>query len=75
MSSNNKGANFKEKLRQALLSTFKVISDELGTKDHLSKNNDTKKFDFLNLENVNTKKDLIKARADSDTSALKKKIF
>ena len=31
------------------------------------------KYDFLNLDNLNTKADFIKARAESDSSALKKK--
>ena len=73
MSSNNKGASLKEKLRQALTSTFKVISDDLRSKDGKEKNDDLKKFEFLDLENLNTKNDFIKARADTDSSALKKK--
>ena len=73
MNSNNKDANLKEKLRQALTSTFKVISDDLRSNDKIEKNKSSNKFDFFDLENLNTKSDFIKARAESDSSALKKK--
>ena len=33
----------------------------------------TSKFDFFDLENLNTKNDFIKARAETDSSALQKK--
>ncbi len=73
MSGNDKSANIKEKLRQALTSTFKVISDDLKSYDKDQKNKSSTKFDFFDLENFNTKSDFIKARAESDSSALKKK--
>ncbi len=72
MSSNDKDVNLKEKLKQALTSTFKVISDDLGF-DNEDKNKNTKKFDFIEFDNLNTKNDFIKARAETDSSALKKK--
>ena len=72
MKNTNKSEILKEKLKQALNSTARAISDELVKPDQ--KNiNDSKKSDFLNLENLNSKSDFIKARADSDSLALKKK--
>ncbi|MDC3036529.1 cobalamin biosynthesis protein CobT [Candidatus Pelagibacter sp.] len=73
MSYNNKSEDLKEKFKQALTSTAKVISDDLETKESLSQNKSSNKFDFFNLEKLNTKSDFIKARANSDSSALKKK--
>jgi len=73
MNNSNKNTNLKEKLNQALNSTAKVISDDFYIKEHQEQNKSSKKFDFFNLENLNTKSDFIKARAESDTLALKKK--
>tara|TARA_B100001093_G_C26719648_1_gene967253 strand:+ start:448 stop:870 length:423 start_codon:yes stop_codon:yes gene_type:complete len=73
MSDSDKSNNFKEKLKQALNSTARVISDDLDNKENNKNNKNSKKFDFFNLENLNSKSDFIKARADSDSSALKKK--
>ena len=70
---NNKSEELKEKLRQALNSTARVISGDFETKDNFDQNKSSKKFDFFNLENLNSKNDFIKARAESDSSALKKK--
>ena len=73
MKNNNKTEEFKEKLKQALTSTARVISDDLELKDNSNQNKSSKKFDFFNLENLNSKNDFIKARAESDSLALKKK--
>ena len=73
MSNTNKENNFKEKLKQALASTERVISDDFVNKENDIQNKSSKKFDFFNLENLNSKNDFIKARAESDSSALKKK--
>ena len=73
MKNNNKTEEFKEKLKQALTSTARVISDDLDLKDDSNQNKSSKKFDFFNLENLNSKNDFIKARAESDSLALKKK--
>ncbi|MDC3114668.1 cobalamin biosynthesis protein CobT [Candidatus Pelagibacter sp.] len=73
MSNTNKLINLKEKLKQALSSTFKVIADDFKIKDKFDKNKNLHKYDFLDLDNLNTKADFIKARAESDSSALKKK--
>ena len=73
MSNINKENNLKEKLRHALASTERVISDDFDDKEKNKENKSSKKFDFFNLEKLNTKSDFVKARAFSDSSALKKK--
>ena len=69
----NKEANLKEKLRQALASTIKVISEDLKVIHKEEKNKSSNKFDFFELNNLNSKNDFIKARAEADSKALKKK--
>ena len=69
----NKTNNLKERLRQALNSTVKVISDDFEIKENLEQNKDSKKIDYFNLEDLKSKADYIKARAESDSLALKKK--
>ena len=73
MNNTSKENNLKEKLKQALASTERVLSDDFTNKENNDQNKSSKKFDFFNLENLNSKSDFIKARADSDSSALKKK--
>ena len=73
MKNNNKLSNFKEKIKQALSSTARVIADDINYIDNVNENKSSKKFDFFNLENLNSKNDFIKARAESDSLALKKK--
>ncbi len=69
---NNKTESLKEKLRQALSSTARVISDDLGINP--KKNiKSSEKQDLIELENLNSKNDFIKARAETDSRALKKK--
>ena len=68
---NNKSDNFKEKFKQALNSTAKVISDDFNIKQDQQTDKSPKDIDFFNLESLNSKSDFIKARADSDSSALK----
>ena len=70
---NNKETNLKEKLKQALESTARVISDDFKIKDKLQENKSSKKFDFFEIDNLNSSNDFIKARAESDSYALKKK--
>ena len=70
---NNKENNLKEKLKQVLTSTAKAISGDFKINDEFDKNKNSKKFDFFNLENLNSKNDFLKARAESDSNALKKK--
>ena len=70
---NNKDASLKEKLRQALTSTIKVISDNFEPTNNLDKNKNLKKNELFEIDNLDTTSDFIKARADSDSVALKKK--
>ena len=72
MNKGNKNTDLKEKLKQALESTAKVISDDFQIKEDHKQNKSSKKFNFFNFENLNSKSDFIKARADSDSFALKK---
>jgi cobaltochelatase CobT len=69
----DKETNLKEKLRQALASTIRVISDDLKIKEKNKDNKSSNKFDFFELDNLNSKIDFIKARAEADSSALKRK--
>ena len=73
MSLSNKDENLKEKLRQALSSTIKVISDDFTIQNKDEKNKSSKKFDFFEIDNLNSKIDFIKARAETDSLALRKK--
>ena len=69
----NKEANFKEKFKQALESTFRVISDDIQNKNDLEKNKNSNKLNLSELESLDNKNDFIKARASTDSAALKKK--
>ena len=73
MSNNNKSVNLKERLKYALNSTIKVISDDLQTNNKIENIKEQKKIDLFEIDNINNKTDFIKARADADSSALKKK--
>ena len=66
-----KEISLKEKFKQALESTARVISDDFKPK--LKENKSSDKFNFLNLENLSNKNNFIKARAEADSNALKKK--
>jgi len=58
---NNKEDNFKEKFKQALLSTAKVISDDyMLNKNDKNKNLSSQNIDFFELDNLNNKNDFIK---------------
>ena len=69
----NKNANLKEKLKQALSSTARVISEDFDNVISKNKDKNSDNFSFFEIDNLNTKNDFIKARAESDSSALKKK--
>ena len=73
MSNSNKDANLKEKLKQALTSTFKVISDDFEINSNSDKSKISNKLGLIEIDNLKTKSDFIRARAESDSSALKKK--
>jgi cobaltochelatase CobT len=72
----NKENNIKEKFRQALISTAKVISDDykLNIKD-IDKNLSSKNVKFFEIDNLTNKSDFIKLRAEADSAAVKKKFF
>ncbi len=69
----NKEDNFKEKFKQALISTIKVISDEYRVETELKKNLSSKNYNFFELDNLISKQDYIKLRAETDSEALKRK--
>ena len=73
MTKNHNDTNIKEKLRQALISTVKVISEDFRKDIEIKDEKTTKEFDFTDLDNLVTKKDFLKARATSDSVALKRK--
>ena len=73
MTNNTKDVSLKEKLKQALTSTARAISDDFSIKNDLDQNKNNKKFDFFKIENLNSKGDFIKARAEADSLALKNK--
>ena len=66
-------AHLKEKIRQALASTVRVISDDLDIKKKTKEKKNSNKLDFYELNNLNNKNDFIKARAETDSLALRKK--
>ena len=70
----NKEDNFKEKFKQALISTAKVISDDYKIDNKKNSNYlDSKKIDFFDVTNLSNKYDFIRLRAETDSEALKKK--
>ena len=69
----NKEDNFKEKFKQALISTIKVISDEYRVETELKENLSSKNYNFFELDNLSSKQDYIKLRAETDSEALKRK--
>ena len=73
MKNTNKTENLKEKLKQALTSTARVISGDINPKENTEQRESSKNIEFFNLEDLKTKNDFIKARAESDSFALKKK--
>ena len=67
----NKEDSYKEKFRQALISTVKVISEDY--KIEKQKNESSKNISFFELDNLTSKHDFIRYRAEADSEALKKK--
>ena len=68
----NKEDNFKEKFKQALISTVKVISEDYGPNID-KKNASSKNLNFFEFDNLNNRHDFIRLRAETDSEALKKK--
>ncbi len=69
-----KDENLKEKFKQALISTVKVISEDFNKKPLTEqKNSSSKNYNFFELDNLNNKSDFLKFRAETDSEALKRK--
>ena len=69
----NKEDISKEKFKQALISTVKVISEDYKIKKEEHKNFSSNNYNFFELDNLNNKEDYIKLRAETDSEALKRK--
>ncbi len=69
----NKEDNLKEKFKQALISTIKVLSDDFKSENLKNKNLSSKNYNFFELDNLNNKHDYVKFRAESDSEALRRK--
>ncbi len=69
----NKEDNFKEKFKQALVSTVKAISNDYSLDKEVNKNLSSKNYNFFELDNLNSKEDYTKFRAETDSEALKRK--
>ena len=65
--------NLKEKFKIALTSTAKVIADDFDVKKTNSEEKKIKEFNFLEIDNLTSPADFIRLRAETDSSALKKK--
>ncbi len=68
----NKEDNFKEKFKQALISTFRVISEDYKPNKE-SANASSKNINFFELDNLSSRHDFMRLRAEADSEALKKK--
>ena len=66
-------SNLKEKFRIALTSTAKVISCDFDINKKDSEKNKSKDTNFLEIDNITSPSDFIRLRAETDSSALKKK--
>ena len=65
-----KNEEYREKIKQALISTFNAISKKYDNFKN-NKEDDKEKLSFLENENINLKKNFLNIRANSDTEALK----
>ncbi len=63
----NKEDNFKEKFKEALVSTVKVISEDYEIKKDKSNKLDSKNYNFFEIGELNNKEDYIKIRAETDS--------
>ncbi len=68
----NKEDSLKEKFKQAIISTVKVISDDYLI-DSKKKKITEEDIKINNLENINDKREFIKVRAEADSEALNRK--
>jgi len=69
----DKITSLKEKFRLALLSTAKVISDDFDTINKPSDKKNDQDTKSIEIDNITKPSDFIKLRAETDSSALKKK--
>ena len=69
----NKEDNLKEKFKIALNSTAKVIADNYQLKQRNSEREKINDFNFIEIDNIKSPSDFIRLRAETDSSALKKK--
>jgi len=70
-----KDENIKEKFKQALISTLRVISEDIDQIDKLNKKISYKNFDLIEIDDLKNKEDFIKLRAETDSEALKRKFL
>ena len=66
-------STLKEKFRIALTSTAKVISDDFDLNKKVFEKNKSKDTSSVEIDNIKSPSDFIKLRAETDSSALKKK--
>ena len=69
----NKETNLKEKFRIALTSTAKVISDDFDLSNKEHEKTKSKDKNFIEIDEIKSQSDFIRLRAETDSSALKKK--
>ncbi len=69
----SKETNLKEKFRIALNSTAKVISDDFDVNKKNTEDKKTKDIISLEIDNLSNPSDFLRLRAETDSSALKKK--
>ena len=68
----NKEDSFKEKFKQALISTVKVISDDYKNVNEKNKFNE-ENLKIFEIDNIQDKNQFTKIRAETDSEALKRK--
>ena len=71
----DKITRLKEKFRLALTSTAKVISDDFELINKTSEEKKNKDLNSIEINDLTNPSDFIKLRAETDSAALKKKIF
>ena len=69
----NQEDNFKEKFKQAIISTVKVISDDFKINSKNKNKISEENLNIKNIENIKDKKEFIKIRAETDSEALRRK--
>ena len=69
----NQEDNFKEKFKQAIISTVKVISDDFQINSKNKSKISEENLNIKNIENIKDKKEFIKIRAETDSEALRRK--